>query len=255
MVRRVLQSGIVTGVIFAFAASALAVDKPLAIPAGTSLRVKLSTLLSDKTNKAGDPFKAEVAEPIIVEGQEVIPVHSSVDGHVAFVKQSGRFKDKAEMRLVIDRVTTPDEVVFPLGSTLQEAHDVNCTNSTVGSKANGKPSEEGTMTGCGKSVKDAAKAAAIVGAMGAAGGATVGMIDRGGCNMYGCYPSSGPGMGADIGIGAGIGVGTVLAYHLFQHEKHIILIYGTPLTFVVNRTTSADSTPVTPAADTQPASQ
>jgi hypothetical protein len=256
MVRRLLQSGIVIGVIAACIASALGVDKPLSIPAGTSLRVKLSTLLSDKTNKAGDPFTAEVAEPIIVDGQEVIPAHSTVDGHVAFVKQSGRFKDKAEMRLVVDKVTTPDEVVFPLSSTLQEAHDVNCTNSTVGSKANGKPSEEGTITGCGKSVKDAAKSAAIVGAMGAAGGATVGVLSRGGCDYYGnCYPSSGPGLGADIGIGAGIGVGTVLAYHLFQHEKHIILIYGTALTFVVSRTTSADAIPVTPASDMQPESQ
>jgi hypothetical protein len=244
------------GVISAFVAPAMGEEKPLAIPAGTSLRVKLSTLLSDKINKAGDPFKAEVAEPIIVDGQEVVPVHSTVEGHVAFVKPSGRFKDKAELRLVVDKVTTPDEVVFPLVSSLQEAHDVNCTNSTVGSKANGKPSEEGTITGCGKSVKDAAKAAAIVGAMGAAGGATVGVLSRGGCDYYGnCYPSSGPGIGADIGIGAGLGAGTALVYHLLQHEKHIILIYGTPLTFVVSRTTSADSTPVTPAADTQTASQ
>jgi hypothetical protein len=47
-----------------------------------------------------------------------------------------------------------------------------------------------------------------------------------------------------VGIGAGLGAGTALVYHLLQHEKHIILIYGTPLTFVVSRTTSADSVPV-----------
>jgi hypothetical protein len=47
-----------------------------------------------------------------------------------------------------------------------------------------------------------------------------------------------------MGIGAGLGAGTALVYHLLQHEKHIILIYGTPLTFVVSRTTSADAIPV-----------
>ncbi|HEV2350947.1 MAG TPA: hypothetical protein VG028_13990 [Terriglobia bacterium] len=221
-------------------------DKPAAIPAGTSLRVKLGTLLSDKTNKPGDPFTGELADPIVVNGKEVVPAHSTVDGHVAFIRPSGRFTRKAEMRLVVDKLTTPDEVVYPLSSTLQDAHDVNCENSTVGSKANGKPSEEGTISGCGKSVKAAAKDAAIVGAMGAAGGLSVGVMSQGGCDYYGnCYPSSGPGIGADVGIGAGLGAGTALVYHLFQHEKHIILIYGTPLTFVVSRTTSADSTPVT----------
>jgi len=220
-------------------------DQPVAIPAGTSLRVKLGTLLSDKTNKVGDPFKAELADPIIVDGKAIVPAHSTVEGHVAFIMPSGRFTRKAEMRLVVDKLTTPDEVVYPLSSTLQDAHDVNCENSTVGSKANGKPSEEGTITGCGKSVKAAAKDAALVGAMGASGGLMVGVLSRGGCDYYGnCYPSSGPGIGASVGIGAGLGAGTALVYHLLQHEKHIILIYGTPLTFVVSRTTSADPTPV-----------
>ncbi|HLY60285.1 MAG TPA: hypothetical protein VKV95_05920 [Terriglobia bacterium] len=225
-------------------------EKPVAIPAGTSLRVKLGTLLSDKTNKAGDPFTAELADPIIVDGRQAVPAHSTLQGHIAFILPSGRFTRKAEMRLVVDKLTTPDEVVYPLSSTLQEAHDVNCENSTVGSKANGKPSEEGTITGCGKSVKSAAKDAAILGGVGAMGGLTVGELSRGGCDYYGnCYPSSGPGIGADVGIGAGVGAGTALVYHLLQHEKHIILIYGTPLTFVVSRTTSADAIPVTPVSE------
>ena len=72
----------------------------------------------------------------------------------------------------------------------------------------------------------------------------VGMATRGGCDYYGyCWPSSGPGIGTDVMYGAGIGAGTALVYKLFQHEKHIILIQGTPLTFVVNRTTDADAQP------------
>jgi hypothetical protein len=251
MARKSAQLIVIICVAFIIQASAQAPDnsKPVAIPAGTSLRVKLGTLLSDKTNKVGDPFTAELADPIIVDGKEVVPAHSTVDGHVAFILPSGRFTRKAEMRLVVDKLMTPDEVVYPLSSTLQDAHDVNCENSTVGSKANGKPSEEGTITGCGKSVKAAAKDAAIMGAVGALGGASVGVMSRGGCDYYGnCYPSSGPGIGSDVGIGAGVGAGTALVYHLLQHEKHIILIYGTPLTFVVSRTTSADAMPVTDAA-------
>jgi len=227
-----------------FATSVFAVDKPVPVPAGASLRVKLETLLSDKTNKVGDPFTAKVTYPVTANGQEVIPVGSLVDGHVAFIKESGRIKGRAEMRLVVDKVTTPDDLVYPLSSILQEAHDVNCNKGTIGSKVGdkGKSDDEGTITGCGKSAKETAKDAAIGAGIGAAGGLTVGMATRGGCDYYGyCWPSSGPSMGADVMYGAGIGVGTALVYKLLQHEKHIILVQGTPLTFVVNRTTDAAS--------------
>jgi len=231
-------------------------NRPQPVPAGTALRVTLRTLLSDKTNKVGDPFNAKVTYPVTANGQEIIPVGSMVDGHVAFIRESGRVKGRAEMRLVVDKVTTPDDVVYPLSSILQEAHDVNCSKGTVGSKVgdNGKSNEEGTITGCGKSGKEAAKDAAIGAGIGTMGGLSVGMATRGGCDYYGyCWPSSGPSMGADIGYGAAIGAGTALVYKLFQHQKHIILVQGTPLTFVVNRTTDADSQPAAepaqPAAD------
>ena len=44
-------------------------------------------------------------------------------------------------------------------------------------------------------------------------------------------------MGADIGYGAAIGASTALLYSLLRHEKDIILVQGSELTFVVNRTT------------------
>jgi hypothetical protein len=245
MARRSLDVGIILSA-FLFATAVFATDKPVAVPAGASLRVKLGTLLSDKTSKVGDPFTAKVTYPIAVDGQEVIPTGSIVDGHVAFIKESGRVKGKAEMRLVVDRVTTLDDVIYPLSSTLQEAHDVNCNNSSVGSKVGdkGQSNEEGTITGCGKTKKDLMKDTAIGAGVGALGGLSTGMATRGGCDYYGnCYPQTGPGVGADIGYGVGIGVGTALVYNLLKHEKHIILVQGTPLTFIVSRTTDADAIP------------
>jgi len=180
-----------------------------------------------------------------VNGKEVIPQYSTVNGHVAFVKPSGRIRGKAEMRIVIDNVTTPDNVVYPLSSVLEDAQGGVCGDTTVIGK--NKANEEGTITGCGKSKKQAAKGAAIAGAIGAGAGATVGMAGRGGCDYYGnCYPSSGPGMGASIGYGAGIGAGTALIYSLLKHEKHVVLVEGMHLTFTVNRTTEADESSLPP---------
>jgi hypothetical protein len=220
--------------------NAPAAEKPPAIPAGSTLRVRLGTTLTDKTNKTGDPFTGEVTDAIVVNGKEVIAQYSTVNGHLAFVKPSGRVRGKAEMRIVIDNITTPDNVVYPLSSILEDAQGGVCGDTTVIGK-NSKANEEGTITGCGKSKKQAVKGAAIAAGIGAAAGATVGMAGRGGCDYYGyCYPQQGPGIGTSIGYGAGIGAGTALIYNLFKHEKHIVLVEGMHLTFTVNRTTAAD---------------
>ena len=224
-----------------FGLAAWASDKAIPVPAGSTLRVRLDTLLSDKTNKSGDQFTGVVMQPISVDGIDVIPQYSAVKGHVSFVKPSGRISGTAQLRIVIDSVKTDEDVVYPLSSTLEDSQGGVCGKASLGEK--GKADEEGTINGCGKNRKDTLKDAAIAGGIGALGGASVGAASRGGCDYYGnCYPSSGPGMGADIGIGAGIGVGTALLYTLLKHEKHIVLAPGTVLTFTVNRTTSADAT-------------
>ena len=62
------------------------------------------------------------------------------------------------------------------------------------------------------------------------------MID---CEYYG--NCGGPGFGTSIGMGAGIGAGTVLIYDLLKHEKHIILVQGTTMTFVISRSVDAST--------------
>ncbi len=203
------------------------------IPAGSALHVKLQTTLTDKTNQTGDKFTGLVIQPVLANGVEVIPANSLVEGHVAFVKPSGRIRGKAQMRIVLDNIITPDEVSYPLSASLQDASTLPCNE-----KAN---DDEGTIEGCGKSKKKALKQTAIGGAIGAGAGAIAGVATRGGCDYYyGCYPSTGPGIATDVMYGAGIGASTALLYNLFKHEKHIILVAGTTLTFVISRNVSGE---------------
>lgn len=224
---------------------------PLPIPAGTTLRVQLDTTLTDKTNKTGDTFTADIREPIYASGKQVIPQWSTVSGHIAFLKPSGRVAGKAQMRLVLDKITTPDGVVYPLNGTLEEAQGGVCAHTATTGKT--KADEEGTITGCGKSKKSAAEAAGIAGGVGAGVGASVGMGKEIECEWYGYCPG-GAGMGTDILYGAGIGAGTALIYTLFKHEKHIVLVQGSLLTFTVDRTTTADKAPAPSSAAAVPAS-
>jgi len=226
--------------------SAFAEDpaQPPILPAGSLLRVRLKTTLSDKTNKQGDTFTAMVYDPLVANGEEIIPAGSMLHGHIAFVKESGRVKGVAEMRLVADSIVLPEEELrYNLNATLEDAQGADCQKVD-------SSSEEGVIKGCGKTGKKILKNAAIGTGVGAAGGLMVGLATRGGCDYYyGCWPSSGPGVGASVLYGAGIGAGTSLIYSLFKHNKHIILVQGAELTFVINRSVGPDGVTVANAPE------
>jgi hypothetical protein len=203
------------------------------LPAGSSLHVRLQTTLTSKTNKTGDKFTGYVEQPVISNGKTIVPVGSLVDGHVVMVKKSKRIKGVGEMRIVLDDITTENGDEFLLNGSLEEAQGSPCARTATDS--------EGTIKGCGKSAKSALKGAAIAGAMGAGAGATVGMGHEIDCQYFG--NCGGPSFGADVGYGAAIGAGAALIYNVFKHEKALVLLQGTHLTFVVDRSVAARAMP------------
>jgi hypothetical protein len=177
------------------------------IPAGTELHAQLTQVLSTKASQNGDPFTASVTDPIFLKGYEIVPAGSTVDGHVSYVRPPGRAKGVAEMRLVIDTITTPDHTQYPVSAALHQAE---------GAKVNG---QEGTITGPGKATKGAAKETAEE----AGAGAGIGALADGGT-------------GALYGAAAGVLVGVI--HTLAKHHKDITLPIGTQLTFVISHATT-----------------
>jgi hypothetical protein len=175
------------------------------IPSGSQIDVKLTTTVSSSANQQGDPFLAEVEQPIFAGGQEIIHAGSTLRGHVAFVKPPGRAKGKAEMRLVADSIITKDGKQYVFTGQLAGLTSDN------GVKMNGK---EGTLQGPGKSKKTAAKDSGI----GAAVGAGVGALGDGGTGAL---------------YGAGIGAVAMAIRSLAKHHKDVVLEAGTDLTFVL----------------------
>jgi hypothetical protein len=211
--------------------------QPVVIPAGSILHVRLSSTLTSKTSKTGDKFAGMVTQPVVSGDKTLVPEGSMVEGHVSFVKASGRVAGRASMRIVLDKVNTPEDMNFNLAGSLQDLSTSTCTK--------GIKDNEGTVEGCGKSKKGIAEGAAIVGGMGAAAGASIGVTQDEICRFYGC-PGQNPNIGLDAAYGAGIGAGTVLLYSLFKHEKQVVLVSGSELTFVVNHT--VEQAPGAPAA-------
>ena len=177
------------------------------ISAGTPLEVRLMTTLSTRTNKEGDPFSAKLVESIIHKGEDVIPAGSIIEGRVTFAKEAGRIKGKAEMRLVADSITTPQDVKYVIAASLEDARGMG------GAKVKGK---EGTIEGGGTS----AKGGAIETGVGAGAGAAIGGLTLGGTGAL---------------YGAGIGLVAAGMHHLFKRGQDVTLPIGTEMTFVISR--------------------
>ncbi|HEV8043104.1 MAG TPA: hypothetical protein VGP62_29765 [Bryobacteraceae bacterium] len=75
---------------------------PIAIPAGTLVRVRLEQTIDTKRNRAGDRFEATLISPIRVNGNLAIPHGTTFEGHVTEAKASGRFKGRAVLGVELD---------------------------------------------------------------------------------------------------------------------------------------------------------
>lgn len=69
------------------------------IPAGTELTLALDTTLSSETSHAGDTFSATVVEPIVMDGREVIPAGSTIEGRVTDAAPAKRGAGEAKLAL------------------------------------------------------------------------------------------------------------------------------------------------------------
>jgi hypothetical protein len=138
--------------------------KPITVPAGTVITVKLGQAVGSKISNSGDTFTATVAEPVSVEGKVVIPEGSEATGTVVEAVPRGRFKGAAKLQLVLDSVS--------VGGSSYKIETESVTR---------------TMKGKGK------RTAGFIGG-GAAAGAIIGALAGGG---------KGAAIGAAAGAGAG----------------------------------------------------
>ncbi|MCL5671638.1 MAG: hypothetical protein M1423_10150, partial [Acidobacteria bacterium] len=79
----------------------------LTVPPGTILNCKLSRTLSTASNFQGQLFAATLVEPLIVDGNQIVPAGATVRGRIASLNRPGRIKGVGKMLLV------PETLAFP----------------------------------------------------------------------------------------------------------------------------------------------
>src|SRR5207245_7888671 len=79
--------------------------KPIVIPAGMILTVRLGEAVGTKISQSGQTFSATLAQPVQVAGATIIPAGASASGTVVEATPAGRFKGGSVLRLKLDSVT------------------------------------------------------------------------------------------------------------------------------------------------------
>src|ERR1700691_2337031 len=126
-----------------FAVSAVAQDN-IALPAGTSMKVKLENALTTFSSKSGDPFSARVTEVVMLNGKPVIPIGATVQGRVTKTSEPRRIAGKPTIAIFPENLVLPNGDRFMLNASLID------TNRRHGTDVD----TEGRFKGDGHDAKD-----------------------------------------------------------------------------------------------------
>jgi len=141
--------------------------KPIVVPAGTVITVRLNDAVGTKISQSGQTFSATVAQPVEVNGTTFIPDGAEATGTVVTATPAGRFKGGSVLQLKLDSVTI-------------NGKPRRVETSAVTRSEKGKGKRTATMVGGGAGV-----GALIGGLAGGGKGAAIGAIAGAGAGTAG----------------------------------------------------------------------
>jgi len=92
------------------------------VPAGTVLNCRLSQTLSTGVNFRGQSFVATLAEPVVVNGNRIVPAGATVRGRIASLSRPGHIKGVGKILLVPETLALPNGRTFTLSGVLLHAY-------------------------------------------------------------------------------------------------------------------------------------
>jgi hypothetical protein len=140
---------------------------------GTQIHLNLLTTISTSTSRDGDPFVAVVAEPVFIGNQLLIPAGARINGIVGTVEKARRFsifRGQAYMNLTFRSIEV-DSRLIPLQMSIISIEQPHGQNSD-GKRRKDVRIDEGQVI----QEKHDYKGDIIGGAVGAGGGALVGVL-------------------------------------------------------------------------------
>jgi hypothetical protein len=79
-------------------------ETQITIPAGDRIRVRLVDTIGSARNRSGDTFAATLDQPIVVDGEVVVPRGANVTGRVVSARPSGHLKTPASLAVTLTSI-------------------------------------------------------------------------------------------------------------------------------------------------------
>ncbi len=132
----------------------------ITIPVDTPITIRMIDPVDSETARLGQTFRASIDEPVLVNGQEVIPRGADVLTKLVEAQQSGKIQGRAVLTLALSTITV-------------NGQQVNVTSSDVRTESGSRGARSGAVIG-GTAALGAIIGAIAGGGKGAAIGATSG---------------------------------------------------------------------------------
>jgi hypothetical protein len=91
------------------ASAAVPQYREVTIPAGTTLRLELTSAVASDSSKVEDAVRAELRQPIAIDGRDVLPAGTDLTGRVTAVQRAGRVKGRARVAFRFDSMRVEDD--------------------------------------------------------------------------------------------------------------------------------------------------
>jgi hypothetical protein len=145
----------------------------ITIPSGTLLKVRMVDGVDSETSQLGQTFQASLDEPVIVNGQTVIPRGADVVAKLVEDKQSGKITGRTELTLDLASIRVNDKLV---DITTGEVTSSSGSRGAKSAKVIGGATAVGAVLG---GIFGGGKGAAIGAASGAGAGGAAQVITKG----------------------------------------------------------------------------
>jgi hypothetical protein len=109
---------------------------PAVIPAGTTLRVRTSELIDVDASRSGAKFRGALDDPILLEGNPVVPRGADVELVAAKVQQGGKMKGSDLIQLKVDSIVVRGRAI-PVVTSLSESKSAGEGKKTTRKVAGG----------------------------------------------------------------------------------------------------------------------
>jgi hypothetical protein len=160
----------------------------MTLPAGTTLRLDLTTAVASDTSSVEDTVRATLRQPIALNGETVLPSGTELVGHVTDVAGAGRVKGRAR-------------VAYRFTSMRHDGERYDVATATISHQAEATKGEDA------KKIAIGAGAGAAVGALLGGGGGAVKGAAIGGAGGTGVVLAT---KGKEVRLGPGANVTTKL---------------------------------------------